>query len=60
MAKITVKLAGDGSYSVLQGEDPMVNGLSLDEAENYSVFVRAARRVRCTRMLPEMHRTLMG
>ncbi len=53
MAKITVKLAGDGTHSVIQGDDPIVSGLSLEEAENYSVFVRASLRVRRTRRLPE-------
>lgn len=60
MAKITVKLAGDGTHSVILGGDPIVSGLSLEEAQNYSAFVRASLRVRRTRRLPEALRGIVS
>lgn len=53
MSRISVRLAGDGTHAVIEGKDPVVSGLTLDEAENYLTFMRAAARVRRTRRLPE-------
>lgn len=53
MSRLSVRPAGDGTHAVIVGNDPLVSGLSLDEAENYLTFMRAAARVRRTRQLPE-------
>lgn len=53
MSRISVRLAGDGTHAVIEGRDPVVSGLTLDEAENYLTFMRASARVRRTRRLPE-------
>jgi hypothetical protein len=60
MSKISVKLACDGTHSVIQGHEPVVSGLSLDDAENYSTFMRASARVRRTRRLPDALRARSG
>lgn len=57
MPKICVKSGCDGTHSVNRGDDPIVSGLSLDEAENYAAFVRASARIRRTRRLPEAARS---
>ncbi|WP_336488755.1 hypothetical protein [Methylobacterium nigriterrae] len=57
MSKISVKLGCDGTHSVIQGHDPVVSGLSLDDAENYATFMRASARVRRTRKLPDTLRS---
>lgn len=53
MPRISVKVAGDGSHMVVQDDSPIAGGLSLDEAENYSTFLRVSARVRRTRRLPD-------
>ncbi|MEA1832526.1 hypothetical protein U8607_10570 [Methylobacterium durans] len=57
MSKICVKLGCDGTHSVIQGREPVVTGLSLDDAENYATFMRASARVRKTRRIPELLRS---
>ena len=53
MARISVKLAGDGSHMVMRDLNPVASGMSLDEAENFVTFLRVAARVRRTRHLPD-------
>jgi hypothetical protein len=53
MPRISVKLAGDGSHMVVEDDSPVAGGMSLDEAENYSTFLRVLARVRRTRRLPD-------
>jgi hypothetical protein len=53
MPRISVKLAGDGTHMVVHDHDPIASGMSLDEAENFLTFLRAAARVRRTRRLPD-------
>ncbi|MDP4024192.1 hypothetical protein Q8W71_16305 [Methylobacterium sp. NEAU 140] len=51
MSKICVKSATDGTHSVVQGHEPLASGLSLEEAENFSTFMRASARLARTRRL---------
>ncbi|MCJ2051247.1 hypothetical protein [Methylobacterium sp. J-070] len=53
MPRISVKLAGDGTHMVVQDQDPVASGMSLDEAENFVTFLRVAARVKRTRRLPD-------
>lgn len=53
MPKISMKLAGDGTHTVLQDHDPVACGMSLDEAQNFLTFLRVSARVRRTRQLPD-------
>ncbi|KAA0122825.1 hypothetical protein CIW48_15385 [Methylobacterium sp. P1-11] len=53
MSRISVKLAGDGTHMVVQDRDPVVSGMSLDEAENFLTFLRVAARVKRTHRLPD-------
>lgn len=53
MPRISVKLAGDGSHTVVQDDTPIAGGMSLDEAENFLTFLRISARVRRTRRLPD-------
>jgi hypothetical protein len=53
MPKISVKLAGDGSHTVMRDQASIACGMSLDEAENFVTFLRVSARVRRTRRLPD-------
>ena len=57
MPKIIVKLAGDGTHTVVQDRDPIATGMSLDEAENFVTFLRMSARVRRMHCLPEATRS---
>ncbi|GEP07319.1 hypothetical protein [Methylobacterium oxalidis] len=52
MLKIMVKPEGHGTHAVFWGDKPVAFGLSLDEAENCSTFLRASLRVHRTHKLP--------
>ncbi len=60
MPRVSVKLASDGTHMVVQDYDPVVSGLSRDEAENFLTFLRVAARIRRTRRLPEAVRQQSG
>ncbi|WP_147028782.1 hypothetical protein [Methylobacterium oxalidis] len=51
MLKIMVKPEKNGTHAVFRGDRPVAFGLSLDEAENYSAFLRASLRVHRTHKL---------
>ena len=52
MLKIHVRSARDGTHEVVLGAEILIWGLTLDEAENYAAFLRAADHIHRTRRLP--------
>lgn len=56
MPRISVKLASDGTHTVVEDDRPVAGGMSLDEAENFQTFLRVSARVRRTRRLPDTAR----
>lgn len=56
MPRISVKLAGDGTHTIVQDHNPVATGMSLDEAENFLTFLRVSALVQRTRRLPDAAR----
>ncbi|MGH1591761.1 hypothetical protein ACRBEV_29465 [Methylobacterium phyllosphaerae] len=53
MPRFSVKLAGDGTHTIMRDHAAIACGMSLDEAENFVTFLRVSARVRRTHCLPE-------
>ncbi|KAA0109758.1 hypothetical protein CIW48_31400 [Methylobacterium sp. P1-11] len=53
MPRISVKLAGDGTHTIMRDHATIACGMCLDEAENFVAFLRVSARVRRTHCLPE-------